>query len=376
MKTCLGFLLAALAAPLAARAEPPEPPGVAANAPKGAQVHLLGVWPNRLRLFDEATEQFIGDILLKNGAATNSTHTPDFSKFYFVTDRMEAVEVVDLAKRQVIDTVKLSGQGRQMRIASVAVNPDGTVLYLASTPVQLEIDRFVAQEPEVFVYDLAGKRLKESFKVPKDVNLSFRPNIHFSPDGQSIFLFGRDIYEIRASDNQIVDTIKLSKPLLAGYGPLRGARLTEEDPGIYYGLYRTEDPVFKKKMIGVVRIDLGKKVVESFDVGPEINVGILAISADRKRAYAGLEDMLVIDMDSHRIVKEKERVEQGRNNTSMIVSADGKKLYVGGVGDTIQVYDAETLEHLKSIFAGGDFMSAPTAVPRERVLGASAGAGN
>jgi DNA-binding beta-propeller fold protein YncE len=368
VRLVLVALAAALAATLCPRADAAETP---ASDPRPAQVHLLGVWPNRLRLFDEATEQFIGDIALKYGAATNSTHTPDFSKFYFVTDRMEAVEVVDIAKRQVVDTLKLSDQGKQVRIASVAVNPDGTVLYLASTPVQLEIDRFVPQEPEVFVYDLVQKRLKESFKIPKDVNLSFRPNIHFSPDGQSIFLFGRDIYELRASDNQLVGTIKLSKPLLAGYGPLRGARLTEEDPGIYYGLYRTEDPVMKKKMIGVVRIDLTKKDVQTFEVGPDLKVGILAISADRKRAYAGLEDMLVIDMDSHRIVKKKERVEQGRNNTTMIASSDGKKLYVGGVGNTIEVYDAETLEHLKSIFAGGDFMSSPTPVPRERVVAAS-----
>lgn len=374
MKLRLGLLLAlAAACSYSATAEPGGHAGIAASDAKPAQVHLLGVWPNRLRLFDEATEQFIGDIPLKYGAATSSTHTPDFSKFYFVTDRMEAVEVVDLRKREVVDTVKLSDQSRQVRIASVAVNNDGTVLYLASTPVRLEIDRFIPQEPEVFVYDLAAKRLKESFKVPKDVNLSYRLNLHFSPDGQSMFLFGRDIYQLRVSDNQIVDTIRLSKPLLAGYGPLRGVRLTEEAPGIFYGLYRTEDPVLKKKMTGIIRVDLANKDVQSFDVGPELDVDQLAISPDRKRAYAGLDDMLVIDMETHRIVKRKERVEQGRNNTSMIVSSDGKKLYVGGVGNMIQIYDADTLEHLKNIFAGGDFMSAPTPIPRDRVMGSAAG---
>lgn len=368
MKAGLGLLLATLAAPFTS-----PPSANAASDPKPAQVHLLGVWPNRLRLFDEGTDQFIGDIPLKYGAVTSSTHTPDFSKFYFVTDRMEAVEVVDLRKREVVDTVKLSDQSRRVRIASVAVNNDGTVLYLSSTPVELEIDRFVPDEPEVFVYDLASRQLKESLKVPMDVNLSYRANIHFSPDGQSIFLFGRDIYQLRASDYQLVDTIKLSKPLLAGYGPMRGVRLTEEDPGIYYALYRTEDPFLKKKMIGIVRIDLGKKDVQSFEVGSPVDVELLAIAPDRKRAYAGPEDLLIIDMDSHRIVKRKERVEQGRNNNSMIVSSDGKKLYVGGVGNMIQVYDAETLEHVKSIFAGGDFMLSPTAIPRDRVMGPAGG---
>jgi hypothetical protein len=204
--------------------------------------------------------------------------------------------------------------------------------------------------------------------MPKDIQSGFRPSIHFSPDGSSIFLFGRDIHEIRASDNQRLGTITLSKPLLAGYGPMRGARLTEEAPGIYYGLYRTQDPVMKKTMIGVVQIDLLKKEVESFELGPDVKVGLFGLSSDRKRAYAGVEELLAIDMETRKIVKRVEGVEQGRTNNSLIVSADGTKIYVSGVGDQIHVYDAQTLAHLKSIFAGGDFMATPVAVPRAAAM--------
>jgi DNA-binding beta-propeller fold protein YncE len=357
-RLCAAALLALAIAPPAAPAPPADP--------KGSQLHILGVWPNRLRLFDEATEEFVADIPLRYGASTNSAHSPDFSTFYFVTDRMESVEVVDLKKRAVVDTVKISAQPRQIRIGNVAVNPAGTLLYIVATPVVLEIDRFLPEESEIFVYDLKEKRLKESFEMPKEVRPGggFRPNIHFSPDGTSMFLFGRDIQEIRVSDNQLVDTITLSKPLLAGYGPLRGARLNEEAPGLYFGLYRTQDPFLKKRMIGVLQIDLTKKEVESFELGPDVKVGLFALSSDRKRAYAGVEELLAIDMDTRRIVKRVEGVEQGRSNNSLIVSADGTRLYVSGVGDQIQVYDAETLQHVKNIFAGGDFMATPMAIPR------------
>ncbi len=356
--------LAAFAFAAALSAGGSEPAAMAAD-PKASQLHLFGVWPNRLRLFDEATEEFVGDIALKYGAATNSTHSPDFSKFYFVTDRMEAIEVVDLKKRAVVDTVRLSAQPRQIRIANVAVNPAGTLLYLAATPVALEIDRFLPQESEIFVYDLEGKRLRDSFKLPKEVPPGgFRPNLHFSPDGSSIFVFGRDIHEIRVSDNQLVGKITLSKPLLAGYGSLRGARLTEEAPGLYFGLYRTQDPVLKKTMMGVLQIDLVKKEVESFELGPEVKVGLFALTADRKRAFAGVEEVIAIDMESRRILKRVERVEQGRTNNSLIVSSDGTKLFVSGVGDLIQVYDTASLAHVKDIFAGGDFMATPVAIPR------------
>ncbi len=347
----------------------PAPPA----DPKSSELHIFGVWPNRLRLFDEATEEFVGDIPLKYGASTNSAHSPDFSKFYFVTDRMESVEIVDLKKREVVDTVKISAQPRQVRIGNVAVNPAGTLLYIVATPVVLEIDRFLPEESEVFVYDLQAKRLKESFEMPKEIKPGggFRPNIHFSPDGNSMFLFGRDIHEIRVSDNQLVDTITLSKPLLAGYGPLRGARLNEEAPGLYFGLYRTQDPFLKKKMIGVLQIDLTKKEVESFELGPDVKVGLFALSSDRKRAYAGVEELLAIDMATRRIVKRVEGVEQGRTNNSLIVSSDGTKLFVSGVGDKIQIYDAETLTHLRDIFAGGDFMATPIAIPRAAATASS-----
>jgi DNA-binding beta-propeller fold protein YncE len=328
------------------------------------RVHLFGIWPNQLRLFDEATDEFVGDIYLKFGATTNSAHSPDFSKFYFVTDRMEAVEVVDLLSRTVVDSVKLSEQARQIRISSVAVNPAGTLLYVTTTPVNLEIDRFVPEESAIFIYDLENKRIQETVQFPKEATGGFRTAMYFAPDGKSLFLLGRDIYQLSLPDHEVIDTIKLSKPLLAGYGPLRGARLVEAEPGVYYGLYRTQDPFLNKTMIGVLELDLLRKEVDSFELGPNVNVSLFALSSDRKRAYGAPQDFIAIDLESRRITKRVERIEQGRPNTALLVSGDGKKLYVGGVGDLIQIYDTGTLAHVKDIFAGGDFMSAPIAVPR------------
>jgi hypothetical protein len=117
-------------------------------------------------------------------------------------------------------------------------------------------------------------------------------------------------------------------------------------------------------MLGVLEIDLVKKEVESFELGPNVKVGLFALSSDGKLAYAGVEDVIAVDMETRRIVKRVEGVEQGRTNNSLIVSSDGTKFYVSGVGDQIQVYDARTLAHVKDIFAGGDFMVPPIAVPR------------
>ena len=69
-------------------------------------------------------------------------------------------------------------------------------------------------------------------------------------------------------------------------------------------------------------------------------------------------------METRTVLLEKKGFEQGRANLSMIVSHDGTKLYVSGVGDTMYVYDAETLEPIKTVFAGGDFMLPPIEIPR------------
>ena len=57
-------------------------------------------------------------------------------------------------------------------------------------------------------------------------------------------------------------------------------------------------------------------------------------------------------------------MEQGRENTTIVVSSDGSKLFVGGVGPLIHVYDTKTLEPLRQIHAGGDVMNPPQAIPK------------
>ena len=93
-----------------------------------------------------------------------------------------------------------------------------------------------------------------------------------------------------------------------------------------------------------------------------IGFGVLNWALPAQSAQ-GSVDLVAIDMESQTILTKKKRVEQGRINTTMIVSADGSKLYVSGVGDTINVYDAATLQHLRKIFVGGDLMSQPQELP-------------
>jgi len=327
---------------------------------------IMGVWPNELRLLDEGTEKVVGQIQLRYGAVTGygrTPHTPDFKRLYYITDRMEAVEVVDPVSRQVVDELRLSTPSRRVRILGVSPYPDGSALILRVVAVGMDIDRFDAEDAEYVVYDLKAHAQKESFHLPKEVRTDFTSPFPFASDGKTFFAFGRDVFEISASTHEVVSRIPLATPFEAGYGPLRPAELYSPEPGVYYGLVTTKDPFLKKEMTGVVRIDLGKKEASSFEIGPKIDANVFALSPDGKTGYAGLKDLVKIDMESHRITAMKKGFLQGRAATVLIVSGDGTKLFVTGIGDAIAVVDPESLEVKRTIQLGRDLMANPLPLP-------------
>ena len=326
----------------------------------------MGLWPNQLRLLDEGTEEFVGEIRLRYGAVTGygrTPHTPDYRRLYYITDRMEAVEVVDPESRQVVDELRLSTPGRRVRILGVAPYPDGTKLILRVVAVGMDIDRFESEDAAYVVYDLNAHQVTDSFHLPSEIRTNFTDPFPFSSDGKTFFAFGRDVYELSATTHEVVSKIPLATPREAGYGPLRNADLYSPEPGVYYGLVTTTDPFMKKEMTGVLRVDLGRRVASSFEFGPKVDANVFALSPDGKTGYAGVKDLVRIDMESHRIVAMKKGFLQGRAATTLLLSADGTKLFVTGIGDAIQVVDAESLELKRTIQLGRDLMANPLPLP-------------
>ena len=334
-------------------------------AQKEPNVFIAGIWPDRIIFFDQTTDAFTDGLRLRHGVATGSAnYTPDKRRFYVVTDRMESIEVIDAVRQEVIDEIKLSTPEKRVRFFSAYPNHDGSRLYLIVNVVALETDRFVQDnDVDVMVYDFGARSVVDSFKFPEEIVGARRPAFHVSPDGTSLYVIGRDLYEFDAATREIKRKKVLSKPLLAGYGEFRGLSLTETEPGTFYGIYRTVDPVLKKRIFGVTKLDLYDMNVSTFELGPQLKLNRFALSPDGKRGYAGLNDLVVVDMEKQRVILKKEKFERGRTNNSMIVGHDGTKLYVSGVGDTVWIYDSATLELIKTVYAGGDFMMTPVEIP-------------
>ena len=229
-------LLASLAQPLVALAD---------EAPRA---FIMAIWPDRVRILDEETEQFVDEFRLRHGGVTERTHTPDRKRFFFVTDRMESVEVVEPGKRQVVDELKLSTPERKVRLLGLAAHPNRNLLYISTRSVQMEVDRFEAEEPAIILYDLDTHAIKKTSRLPNENGSPRRPTLRVSRDGTSLFVFGSDIHELDAETLEITDKIVLSDTLMSGYGPFEELTLSEAQPDVYYGIYLSKEPFLEKSV--------------------------------------------------------------------------------------------------------------------------------
>ena len=182
---------------------------------------------------------------------------------------------------------------------------------------------------------------------------------------------GSDIYEYRLDTQELVQKYDVGRAGAFGFGRRNAAMWYETSPSSYDAVYFTKDPVIERDYFGVVHFDVARRTVSSFEIGPKLDIVHLAFSPDRKRLYIGGHDVVVVDMETHRILAHKEGFERGRANTGWVASEDGSKLIVGGVGDRLKIYDGNTLELIEEKILEGDAMFAPFPLPRRLVESAS-----
>jgi DNA-binding beta-propeller fold protein YncE len=112
---------------------------------------------------------------------------------------------------------------------------------------------------------------------------------------------------------------------------------------------------YTEKFMGLLLVDQKSGDVDNVVVDGEPAMAYSVVLApDRKRAYAVMDDLTVIDLAKKKYVASvpiKEGTCYGVN-----VSADGRKIYVGGGGSTVTIYDAQTLKPLKVLQMATDGM--------------------
>lgn len=338
-------------------------------APGGNGTIYLGTYDKKILVIDEATMQVRDSIPVRIGIPIGLTLSSDRKRFYAVDPTFENVEVLDIATRKSLNTFRLSNDTMKVRMWGFMVEPKERFAVLFVKTYTKKRDRFVVGKPTLLKYDLATKVVTDTIKWPMDQERE-GAQILFSPNGDLLYFFTADailIYDTQTLKQ--VDRWELSRALDDGMGQWNFGfpESLYEEPGFFTGLFRTTDPVNRRQLMGIARVDLVNKAVEFYSLGPSEPVGF-SLAPGRQRAYGlrqqvGNYQFWTFDLEGRRVVQRQEF--EGRPRMGLTVSTNGSQLYVHTAGPTIDVYDAATLRLVRTVEYRAD-MTDIVVVPGDR----------
>jgi len=333
----------------------------------------VGGWPRDLIVIDEAKVAVVDHIKLQTDVARTLWPSHDRKKIIAVTVKDSGVETIDLASRKVVDSFTLGTASRKVRIGGGALDPTDKLLYLSVTIAEKKIDRFEVEKPKFAVVDLAEKKITRTFEIPKEAAaFGGRGQFKVSPDGKYLWAFRDNIYIFDTTDFKLVETIQLARPTFPGMETifLSPADDPHDTPGMMTAIFNSTDPIVHKRMWGIARINLSTRKIDFTPVGPAVQgMTGLRLSPDRKTGYSvtisgehgdRLTEFVIIDMANPKIVKRATFA--GRTRFSLGLTSDGKTLIIYGAGNTIEMYDAKTLQLVKDLDVAADMTTSLVAV--------------
>ena len=312
--------------------------------------------PGRILIADEASFRITGAIPLPKaqpGISYPLLLSHDKKRFLSFGVSLEDLEIVDIASRRVVDTVRLSEGNKKVRILGEACGEHARFLALAIRPATKLIDRFEVGPKTLVEYDLEKRKLGRTIPWPKEEERE-AVGLLYSPDGKLLYVFADDVFIYDTAELRVVDKWELSRPIEDGFGRLQLGDFDDvnEEPGFFTGLFEVDDPVQHRKLMGVARLDLAGKKVDFWTVGPAKETRQFALAPGRKKAYAILNEignweLWTFDLLERRL--ERRTPIAGRPRMSLAVSSNGKLLYLHGAGNTIDLYDAATHRFLRTV---------------------------
>lgn len=292
-----------------------------------------------IQVVDGDTDTIVADIPV-DGWIRESDFTAD-KKFLYVTAKRHLIHKVDLATNRVVHTADVSGGGWDRFIFGFGLAPDGKTAYanlLARTTKDGEV---VLGTPMLAQIDLVSGKILRSVEVPwGSATLVSVKN--------GVYVIGKDITKVDVSGKEmkVTGTYPMYEKMW-NILPLWNYPL--ENGGLFVGNYYTPE------IMGLVTIDAATGEIGDIPLnGIPVFAYSCILSPDRKRAYAVMDELNVIDLETRTygpIVPMREGTSYAVN-----ISSDGKKVYTGGGGSTINVYDAKTLTLQKVLQMESDGM--------------------
>jgi hypothetical protein len=338
----------------------------------GDGTFYVGTYAKNVLVIDEATFTVRDTIPVTVGIPYRMALSANRQRIYVTEPNMEKVEVLDLAARRSLGQFTLSTPEKQVRIWAMNVDPrDRFAVLLVKTYVK-KLDRWEIGPPRLLRFDLERRVVTDTIPWPQGQERE-NAQIIFSPDGASLYFFSAD--DVLVFDTQTlrqVDRWELGRTLFEeGVGRIGAGFNTDiyEEPGFYTQLFRVTDPVNRRALMGVARMDLMNRTMDWYPLGPSEQVSF-SLAPGRQRAYGihneiGNYEFWAFDLANRRV--ESKVQFRGRPRMGLIVSSNGSQLYIGVAGSTIDRYDARTFQPLGTVDLRADmtrWILVPAAPPR------------
>jgi DNA-binding beta-propeller fold protein YncE len=325
----------------------------ASDASAQTATWYISTYTNHMLVWDEATEEVIDRIEMNRPIPNDVQLNEAGTRLYVGEASGQYMQIVDVAEREVIDEFTLSHDSIVVRINGFAPHPSDEKAVLFVKRYTKLSDRYVVEGPFILEYDLSTKQVTDTIPWPDGEerdNVGFR----YAPDGQTLYFYTDDIIAVDAETYEEVDRWEISQPLEAGLGrpSFSTSSDTYDEPGVVTSLFRMRDPVQNRTLMGIARARLSEKQIDFFTLGPSEPVGRFALAPGGEKGYAlystvGRYEFWEFDLVNERVSR---RVSfAGRPRMGLDVSADGAKIYVHVAGNTIDVYDSETLEFMRTV---------------------------
>ena len=321
-----------------------------------------GAYDGFINVIDEATFEIIDKIETRSGLPGWFKMSHDRERLYVLALSGHFVDIIDRREGRSIDSFTLDSGNAEFRIGRIEVDPQEEYMIVVGKRAIKHPDRFEVSPNLILRYDLARHEVTDTIAWPdgqERYGYFSGANLMFSPDGELLYFFADDIIALETENFTEVDRWEISRPIESGLPRVRwGANANYyDDPGFFTGLFRVTDPINNRRMMGIARVNLAAKEVDFYTLGPAESVGALALAPGGKRAYAlydeiGRYEFWTFDLENRRVLQRQEFA--GRPRMGLVVSTNGELLYVHVAGHTIDVYDANSYEYLKTVEVGGD----------------------
>jgi hypothetical protein len=331
--------------------------GVVAAAPAQAGSLVMGAYPDKIMIVDDATGVVKQRVQLAAGLPTSLRLSNDGKKIYITTITTGGIVVMDAASKKVLSTFDLDTPGTKYRFNGGAPDPQGRFFYTVATKIDKLNDRYVVSKPMYLAIDLTQKKIVRSVEVaPEDdtLNAGYRTQYMVSQDGKLLYLFRDKVAILDTADFKEVGRIDLAKPqgIDLENGSFGAPSETLRNGAEYVGLFNASDPLIHAKQFGIGRFNLAARTFDFQPIGPApYTMDGLEVSPDGKNGYTVTTQGTLgskrcefwhFDLTTNQMVGNTEFPCRTRFTFGM--SADGKKLYIYGASFDIEVYDAATLK--------------------------------